>query len=104
MSGPRLDLCWKSDEATKSIFNPVNLSFYFMSTDMANYPAGSYVFSFSGRSGSQKAEVRFTLNLKNICDVVNISLGKFPFKDATYWLGDEALAQPFSKAQLVSFD
>ena len=56
---------------------------------MGNYPSGTYEFQFTGTSGTKSDSVIFKMNLRNICEVVGIVLGPFPFYDDTYWLGDE---------------
>ena len=89
VDGPRTDICYISESVTRGLFNPMSGKYLFRSTDMANFPAGTYQFKFTGSTGSKSASVTLNLHLIDVCDIVEISLNSNPFYDETYTLGDD---------------
>lgn len=74
ISGPiPLDLCAISDGTTSGVFSKITGNYEFYSTDLANYPAGSYTFDITGTLGTAGTpgaitkKITFVLTLVDPC-------------------------------------
>ena len=65
-------------------------TYEFISTDMANYPAGTYELTITGTVGTQSDSFVLTIELVDPCPTAVITLLDSPIADDTYVLRDAA--------------
>ena len=101
-SGPRLDLCSISDGSTIGAFTAGDYTFE--STDMANYPAGTYLFLIIGTVGDKTTTATFSMVLVDPCPTATLTLKMNPFSDSTYNLWDPEQSQSWLYTDLFTVD
>ncbi len=74
VSGPRTDICSISDGATVASFDSVTGNYEFKSIDMANYPAGAYVFTITGTVGAKSVMETFVMTLVDPCPTTTLTI------------------------------
>lgn len=66
-AGPRTDLCNIFDGSTEGRFDSLMATYFFTSTDMQNYPPGTYTFSLTGSAGMKVASATWDMILVDPC-------------------------------------
>jgi len=67
VAGPRLDICTVNDGSTQATSDPSSGDYSFESTDMANYPPGTYEIKVTGTVGTQSDSITFVMELVDPC-------------------------------------
>ena len=84
-SGP-VDICSVNDGATQGVLDPVTGNYAFESTDMATYPAGTYLLLITGTVGTKSDSFTLTIELVDPCPTALITLLPSPISDDEYVL------------------
>ena len=77
-------------------------TYEFISTDMANYPAGTYELTITGTVGTQSDSFVLTIELVDPCPTALITLLDSPIADDTYVLRDAVKPQSWNYADIFT--
>lgn len=69
--------------------------FQFISTDMVNYPPGTYLVQITATSGAKSESFILKVILENPCETVDLNLQPSPFSDQTYVIRDPPFELPW---------